>query len=248
AYLVGTPIVVIQNGLDALTRAQRIAPGSDVVGGLATFASSYLSPGAITVTAPGHLYLGGGAGDHDVPARYAARVLGEVLPVTVLDNFVGAQWTKLIINHINALPAITGMSAQEVAANPTLLRIMTASMRETIGVASAQKIRFETLQGLSARKVRMLPHLPVSMGERLPRALISAMGAVPNPGSTLQSIRRGQPTEIDYLNGAVVRAAALNGGSAPINAALVSLVHEVERTGTFLSAEDVASRVPLTVR
>jgi 2-dehydropantoate 2-reductase len=183
-----------------------------------------------------------------VPARYAARVLGEVLPVTVLDNFVGAQWTKLIINHINALPAITGMSAQEVAANPTLLRIMTASMRETIGVASAQKIRFETLQGLSARKVRMLPHLPVSMGERLPRALISAMGAVPNPGSTLQSIRRGQPTEIDYLNGAVVRAAALNGGSAPINAALVSLVHEVERTGTFLSAEDVASRVPLTVR
>jgi 2-dehydropantoate 2-reductase len=71
------------------------------------------------------------------------------------------------------------------------------------------------------------------------------MGDVPNPASTLQSIRRGQLTEIDSLNGAVVRIARENGRRAPINAALVDLVHEVERTGVFVAPADVAGRVPV---
>jgi len=60
------------------------------------------------------------------------------------------------------------------------------------------------------------------------------MGSVPNPGSTLQSIKRGQLSEIDYLNGAVVSAASALGVEAPVNARLVELVHEVERTGEFI--------------
>jgi 2-dehydropantoate 2-reductase len=71
------------------------------------------------------------------------------------------------------------------------------------------------------------------------------MGDVPNPGSTLQSIRRGQLTEIDYLNGAVVAEAAAHGLGAPVNAAIVALVHEVEATGQFLSPADVVSRILL---
>jgi 2-dehydropantoate 2-reductase len=68
---------------------------------------------------------------------------------------------------------------------------------------------------------------------------------VPNPGSTLQSIRRGQLTEIDYLNGAVVAEANAHGLEAPINAQLVELVHEVERTRVFLSPAEVVERVPV---
>jgi len=68
---------------------------------------------------------------------------------------------------------------------------------------------------------------------------------VPNPGSTLQSLRRGQLTEIDFLNGAVVRVAGEHGLEAPINAGLVELVHEVERTGAFLAPAEVASRIPV---
>ncbi|MGH1548158.1 ketopantoate reductase C-terminal domain-containing protein [Leifsonia poae] len=68
------------------------------------------------------------------------------------------------------------------------------------------------------------------------------MGATPNPGSTLQSIRRGQLTEIDYLNGAVVDEARAAGVEAPINAAITALVHEVERGG-FLTPDQVAERM-----
>ena len=68
------------------------------------------------------------------------------------------------------------------------------------------------------------------------------MGDVPNPGSTLQSIRRGVPSEIDHLAGAVVRTAHRLGREAPVNQLLVELVHEVERSGAFLAPEDVARR------
>jgi 2-dehydropantoate 2-reductase len=69
------------------------------------------------------------------------------------------------------------------------------------------------------------------------------MGATPNPGSTLQSIRRGQLSEIDYLNGAVVAEARAIGQEAPVNAALTALVHEVEATKAFIAPAEVARRV-----
>jgi 2-dehydropantoate 2-reductase len=69
------------------------------------------------------------------------------------------------------------------------------------------------------------------------------MGGTPNPGSTLQSIRRGQLSEIDYLNGAVVDEAHATGGQAPVNAALTALVHEVETSHAFLPAAEVARRL-----
>lgn len=242
-YLNGIPLVVVQNGLDGVATASAAAPRSDVVGGLATFASSYVSPGQVTVTASGRLFLGGGPEGQDVPTRYAARRLGDILPTSAVANFAGAQWTKLVINQINALPAITGLSAQQVVADSGLRRIMTLGMKEAVRVAERLGIRFETLQGLSNRRLRAFASLPPSLGQVLPKMFAARMGATPNPGSTLQSIRRGQATEIDFLNGAVVRAGLLVGLPTPVNVALVEMVHEVERYRRFLSADEVARRV-----
>ncbi len=238
----GIPLLIVQNGLDAMSTARAAAPRSDVVGGLATFASSFLSPGEVTITTTGHLYLGV-AGPDDVPARFVARVLNVVLPTSVIPNFTGAQWTKLVINQVNALPAITGLSVQDVIADRRLRRIMTASMRETVRIGRANHIRFEKLQGLGRRGLALFSVLPLWLGQALPALMSARVGKTPNPGSTLQSIRRGQATEIDFLNGAVVRAALAIGRMAPINAALVALVHEVEASAEFLSPEEVVVRV-----
>ncbi len=236
-----TPVLVIQNGLDGVANAMAAAPRSDIVGGLAVLASSYLSPGEIRVTTPGALYVGF-VGEDDLPARYVARSLADALPVILTVNFVGAQWTKLMINQVNALPAITGLSTQDVIGMPALRRIMTASMREQARIGFASSVRFEKLQGLGPRGLRVFSVLPLWIGQLLPLALKAKIGATPNPGSTLQSIRRGQPTEIDFLNGSVVRAAERIGRAAPINATLVALVHEVEASGTFLTPDEVVAR------
>lgn len=239
AMLVGIPVVVVQNGLESLVTAARVAPRSEFVGGLALYASSYLSPGTIAVTTPGPTFLGGPV----LPALYASKVLGAVMPVQLTDNFEGAQWTKLIVNHVNALPAITGLSVQQVIGDRRLRRIMTESMREAVRVARADGIRFAPLQGLSDRLLSALVGLPLWVAELLPLLMRRRMGSRPNPGSTLQSIRRGQPTEIDFLNGAVVTRGAAAGVPTPVNDELVTLVHEVERTGEFFTPAEVTGRI-----
>lgn len=242
AFVDGAPVLVIQNGLAGLETAKAAAPGSSVAGGLAMFAASFLKPGRVTITGPGVTYLGGQPG----PALdLAAGLLAPVLPVEIVQNFAGAQWSKLVVNQINALPAITGLSAQEVIADRGLRRLMTASIRENIRIGIANGITFEDLHGLTDRRLRSVARLPLALGETLPRQFARRMGSVPNPGSTQQSIRRGQPSEIDYLNGAVVTAAKAVGLEAPINAALVELVHEVELSYVFISPAEVLRRVAL---
>lgn len=241
----GVPLVVAQNGLGGLAVAHRELPASPLIGALALFAASYLEPGHITVTGPNPVVLGAGPGADRALVDRIGATLGEALPVEVTDDITGAQWTKLLINHVNALPAITGMSVQEVVADARLRRIMTASMRETVRVARRIGVRFGRVQGVSGSVLHLLGALPLALGEQFPRLLARRMGSVPNPGSTLQSIRRGQLTEIEFLNGAVVQAAAEHGLTAPVNAAIVALVHEVETSGAFLSPADVVARVAL---
>jgi 2-dehydropantoate 2-reductase len=248
AILRGGPVVVVQNGLDSINTAKAASPRSDVVGGLATFAASYLSPGTVTITTAGPTYVGVARGESDVPARYAARILNEALPTSVVPNFEGAQWTKLVINQVNALPAITGFSVQEVVAHRQLRLVMTASMRECVRVGLASGVRFEKLQGLGPDGLRLFSALPLWLGQALPALMSARIGRVPNPGSTLQSIRRGQATEIDYLNGAVVRAAEAIGQGAPVNATLVSLVHRVEEFGEFVTPAEVAQQLSAKTR
>ena len=243
ALLRGIPVLVIQNGLDGIAHAQAAAPRSDLLGGLAMFASSYLSPGEITITTGGPIYLGGDSGGDDLPARYVLSVLAPVMDAKFVSNFRGAQWTKLVVNMVNALPAITGMSAQAVISDRRLRRILTASIRETVRIGLASGVRFEALQGLSHGRLRLVAALPLWAGQVVPLLMRIRLGKVPNPGSTLQSVRRGQRTEIDHLNGAVVVAAEAIGREAPVNAALVVMVHEVEEAAVFLEPEQVVARI-----
>jgi 2-dehydropantoate 2-reductase len=165
------------------------------------------------------------------------------MPVELTDNFEGAQWTKLIVNHVNGLSAVTGLSVQEVIGDRRLRAIMTETMREAVRVARASDIEFAPLQGFSPRLLTALVRLPSSVGQLLPLLMKLRMGSRPNPGSTLQSIRRGQPTEIDYLNGAVVRRGAAVGVPTLVSAELVELVHEVERSGEFIPVASVIERM-----
>lgn len=247
AALAGATLVIVQNGLDGIGNARRASPGSEIVGALALFAASLVSPGVVTVTGANRTYLGTDAGDTAAVSR-VARLLDGVLPVDVVDDFAGAQWTKLIINQVNGLPAVTGLSVQEVIADPALRAALVAGMQEATRIGMTRIARFGTLQGLTDARLRLFARAPRRLAAAVPLSLARRMGATPNPGSTLQSIRRGQPSEIDYLNGAVVRAASAAGRTAPVNAAIVELVREVERTGRFFTPSEVVARVPLATR
>ncbi|MEO6826588.1 MAG: ketopantoate reductase family protein [Microbacteriaceae bacterium] len=241
--LTAVPVAIVQNGLAGLRQAEEILPQSACIGGLALYAANFQAPGQITVTSPGETYFGAGTGHPPATARMVADLLGEAIPASAVPNFTGCQWTKLIVNQINAMPAITGMSVQDTIADPRLRHLITAGMREAVRTGHRVGIRYGRIQGLSDLGLRMFAAAPVWLGQQLPLLMRRKMGSTPNLGSTLQSIRRGQQSEIDYLNGAVVTAAAEVGIPVPINAAMVALVHEVEEAGAFLSAEQVLERV-----
>jgi 2-dehydropantoate 2-reductase len=234
------PVVAVQNGLGGVETARAGVPGNPVVGALAMFAASYHSPGRITITTASSTFVGG---DDAEATALVVRVLGAVMPVKRVDHFASAQWTKLVYNQLNALPAVTGLSVQDVIAHRGLRRVLTRSMREAVGVARADGARFVPLGGLSEPVLAAFSRAPLWAAEALPRVLRRRLGPTPNPGSTLQSIRRDQPTEIDYLNGAVVTAGERLNVPTPINALIVRLVHEVESSKTFVVPEVVIARV-----
>ncbi len=239
----GITVVVVQNGLAGLRQAAELLPGSDCVGALALYASSYLSPGRITVTTTANTYLGAGDGPPPESAVAAARILDAAMPAFAVENFTGSQWTKLIVNQVNAMPAITGLSVQQTLGDRGLRAIVTASMQEATRVGFDRGVRYGSIQGLDDRILRFVARAPRWAAQAVPLLMKRRMGATPNPGSTLQSIRRGQRSEIDYLNGAVVAEAAELGRQAPVNAELTALVHEVERSGAFVPRDAVIDRL-----
>ena len=208
ALIDGVPVVVVQNGLEGVDTAARLLPRS-VVHGRAVDHRRELHRARRR------------AGHHDGDELSRARRRAcrcrvhagwppcspTAVPVVAIGGFRGAQWTKLIVNMLNAVPAIVGRSVQDVVDDRRLRRVVTASMRETVRVGIARGMRFGSLQGLGDRRLRLFARLPLAVGQLLPWLMRVRMGSVPNLGSTQQSLRRGQPTEVDFLNGVVVREA-----------------------------------------
>lgn len=239
----GAPVVVVQNGLEGVDTAARMLPASACLGMLSLIAANHTQPGVVHVTATAESYLGRGDGPADAESRRVAGLLSDAVPVVAIDDFRGAQWTKLVVNMVNAVPAIVGADLGAVVDDAGLLRAMTASMRECVRVGIARGVRFGALNGLDDASLRAFASSPLDPATAVPKALVLRMGWRTNLGSTQQSLRRGQPTEIDFLNGAVVREAALAGLDAPVNAALTALVHEVEESGRPLPASRVVGVV-----
>ncbi|ANJ27536.1 ketopantoate reductase family protein [Agromyces aureus] len=227
----GAPVVVVQNGLEGVDTASRLLPRSRCFGLLSLIAADHSEPGVVHVTATAESRLGRGDGSAGPEAVRLAALLSDAVPVLAIDDFRGAQWTKLVVNMVNAVPAIVGSTLGDVVADSGLLAVLTASMRECVRIGIARGVRFVALNGLDDASLRDFASLPLAEATAVPSALVSRMSWEQNRGSTQQSLRRGQPTEIDYLNGAVVREASIAALAAPVNAALTALVHEVEAAG-----------------
>jgi len=232
--LAGVPLVVVQNGLEGLETVRRVSSRSPAFGALALYAAQNVEPGRVTITATGTTVVD--------RSREVTELLASVMPAQVTDNFRGAQWTKLVINMVNGTPAATGLPVQQTVADRRLRPIVTGLIREAARAGLAHGVHFDSIQGLSHGGVRAVAAAPLWAGQLLPRLMARRMGAVPNLGSTLQSLKRGQLTEIDYLNGAVVAQSAEVGLRAPVNRAVTDAVHEVERTGRFFTPDELAAR------
>lgn len=209
-----TVIMSLQNGLG---HEEVLA---DVVGRAKVLAGKTYTGGVML--APGHIISGIkdketliGELDGSVTERVQriAAVFNDAgLITTVSQNIMGTMWDKLLVNvATGALSAITRLPYGELYQVPEVQAIAIAAVAETMAVAKASGIALETTD----------PHAPwVKAAAGLPYEFKASM---------LQSLENGSVTEIDYVNGAVVRQGAKCGVPTPVNQALVACVKGVER-------------------
>jgi 2-dehydropantoate 2-reductase len=196
---------------------------------------TFLDPGRVTLGPVGGLVLGRPRGLADAAVRDAAAMFQRGgMPAEATDDLAGARWTKLLVNLNNALPAATGRSIQALYEHPGVPAFVASVMREGVAVAKAEGARLAPIPWTSPALLRSLAILPPAVAGAVLRRRVRALFAgAPLWGSTLQSVRRGRPTEVDYLNGEVVRRGRARGVSTPRNAALVEAVHAVEQGRGF---------------
>ena len=134
------------------------------------------------------------------------------LETTVSDNIMGTIWDKLLVNvATGALCGITGLPYGELYQVAEIEACGVAAVAEAMAVAKASGIRLSTTD---ARQ----PWVKAAAG--LPFEFKTSM---------LQSLEKGSLTEIDYINGAVVRQGLRCGVATPVNQTLVACIKGVER-------------------
>jgi 2-dehydropantoate 2-reductase len=245
AFLAGVPLVTLQNGVRSDDFVVTLLPREQILSGVVQLHATYLTPGHATLLYRGSILLGRAFGPRDKQTEEIAQLLNQAVPTRVSDHIRGARWLKLLVNLNNALPALTGRSMHQVYADPFLLQLAVSLMREGLRVVDQAGIRLESLSDVSVGLFRLMRWLPMPLAARLTAAKLRQMQTPwPLLGSTLQSVRRGKQTEIEYLNGEIVRLGVQVGVPTPLNAMAVELTHRVEQTGHFLSVDEIRLACP----
>jgi 2-dehydropantoate 2-reductase len=238
------PVVTFQNGVRSDEIVAGLLPEAALMSVVVNFHARFLTPGEVTILYDGSLMVGRPFAPNDHVVDALAALLALAFPARVTGNVRGAHWLKLIVNLNNALPALTRLTLREVYRDAGLRRLSVCAMREGIAVATRAGIVLEGLPDMPVAMARAMTLLPSPLAGRLAALKLARMESRwPLMGSTLQSLLRGEPTEIDYLNGEIVRVAARVGMSAPINAAIVRAVHEVEQTRRFLTPVEACAAI-----
>lgn len=209
-----TIVLSLQNGLGheevlaATVSRERIIAGKTYAGGV------LLGPGHIVAGTRGKQTIIGelNGADSDRVRNVSAAFNAAGLLTTVSTNIVGTMWDKLLVNvATGALSAITRLPYGELYAVPEVESTAVAAVGEAMAVARAHGV---TLGATDARE----PWINAAAG--LPFEFKASM---------LQSIERGSVTEIDFVNGAVVRWGMRAGVPTPVNQTLVACVKGIER-------------------
>jgi 2-dehydropantoate 2-reductase len=208
-------VATVQNGLgNEETLAGRV---ERVIRGTTFPAGKLLEPGHVQWDVKGDTTFG--PYDDRTPLEEAERLADACtragMPAKAVADARGPQWRKVIFNaSTNPIGALTGLTHGRVCERPDLRALVTGLVDEGKAVAAAQGIELdadpEELIDHAARKDVAYDH----------------------KASMLQDVEARRQTEIDYLNGGIVRFGSECGVPTPLNAAIQALVKGVEASWT----------------
>lgn len=197
----GSIVVNLQNGVDNSERIQAKL-SQPVVPAVVYVATEMKGPGHLKHHGRGDLVIGP---NKQVKAWFESAGV----PAVISDNISGELWAKLVVNcAYNALSAITQLPYGKMIEGPGIRDTMRDVVEETLAVAKASGVAMAP--DMLARTYKIAEAMPTQFS------------------STAQDLARGKPTEIDHLNGYVVRRGEALGIPTPANRALHALVKLIE--------------------
>jgi len=227
----GIPILVLQNGVGGEETAVEILGKATILSAVITLSVEVLEPGLVRLAT-----MRGGIGLAPTAPDQSVAELGEVFReagfrTSVYLDYRTMKWSKLLLNIVaNASPAILDMLPDEVFADSRLFVLEQAAFREAVTVMRALGLRPVSLPGYP---VLLLAWALCSLPGWLLRPILRR-AIVPGRGGKMPSLHidlsRGKgKSEVEYLNGAVVRYAQELGLEAPVNRALHSVLMGIVR-------------------
>jgi len=197
-------VLTLQNGVDNATRLQA-ALAQEVAATVVYVATEMAGPGHVKHHGRGELVIA----PSTKSAEVAELLIAAGVPTQISDNVTGALWAKLILNcAYNALSAITQLPYGRISQGEGVQAVMGDVVRECLAVAEAGGV---TIPGDTWAAVQRI-------AETMPSQF----------SSTAQDLARGKRSEIDHLNGYVLRQGEVLGVATPVNRVLHTLVKLLE--------------------
>ena len=198
-------VVTLQNGLGNHQILAESLGSQRVVLGVTTTGATLLEPGIARLGGEGLVSLG----FHPRHAEITGYFQQASISCEVVADTQSLIWSKLVVSAaINPLTALLRIPNGELLNRPMVRDVMSALIRETVNVASAQGIKLAYDD-------------PWSVVEQVVRATAS------NHSSMFQDIQRGAPTEIDAICGEIVQIGEASGMQVPVNTLMWQLIHSM---------------------
>lgn len=208
-------VISLQNGVDNVEQLQARIAGK-VAPAVVYVATEMAGPGHLRHHGRGELVVGPAT----LTDEQASGFADAGIPIVVSDNVLGALWAKLILNcAYNALSAITQMPYGVLWQGEGVQAVMADAVAECQAVARAEGVM-----------------VPAGTWEAIVRIADTMPGQF---SSTAQDLARQKRSEIDHLNGYVVRKGSARGIPTPANRTLHTLVRLME--SRFAGCSDAAS-------
>lgn len=218
----GATVISFQNGVSNTATLTALLPKFDVVQAMVPYNIVRLGPGRWHRATWGELTAARTA----VSTRLAAAIGDRPGRLLLADDMLGVAWGKLLLNLNNAINALSGKTILEELDQRDYRRVLAAAMVETLELLA--------LAGIEPVKTgpvppRLLPHAIAAPDFIFRNLLLRVQKIDANARSSMSDdFAAGRPTEIDYLNGEVVKLARSLGREAPVNSAIVDLVRQTE--------------------
>lgn len=204
--------LTLQNGIGNVETLVATLGQGRVTAGVTMNSGAHPELGRVLYTNVGMTSLGELDGRRSARIEQVAAMLNKAeIPTEVIDDPMAQIWTKFVLNcGVNALTAVSGLRGGEIYRTP--------EMKDLQG-----KVIDEILQVVQRKGIRLVEADPK-------KKIVEHCRIRYNKPSMMQHIEQGRRTEIDALNGALVREGKALGLTLPYNEAVVALVKGLERS------------------